>query len=201
MSAVAGDIRAVTAPKARAEGTAREAEDAELGRLFDEIGAGSRDALESLYRLMAGPVFGLAMWRAGSREDAADVVQETFLKVARVRDRLAEVRRPRVWLLTIAHRLAVDVTRGRSRHHPEPETVLELLVAPAHDPGRSVDAERASGLLADLPPKQREVVFLHHYQGLTFAAIGEVVGVPTFTAASRYRLGIATLRRALEVVS
>jgi len=173
-------------------------EEAILAALLSEIAAGSEDALARLYRLLAGAVFGLALWRSGCREDAADVVQETFLRVARERRRLGRVRRPRTWVLTIAHRLAVDAARRRTRFVPDTEPELVLVQAPPHDPGRSLDAARASALVAALPARQREVVYLHLFEGLTFAAIGDVTGVPTFTAASRYRLAIARLRRAME---
>ncbi len=172
-------------------------DDAVLAALLAEIAGGGVRALERLYRVLAGPVFALALWRTGCREEAADVLQETFLRVARHR-RLHEVRRPRVWMLTIAHRLAVDATRRRRRFVPDADAALVLVQAPAGDPGRGLDAARASALLAALPARQREVVFLHLYEGLTFAAIGDVTGVSTFTAASRYRLAIARLRRAME---
>ena len=60
-----------------------------------------------------------------------------------------------------------------------------------------MDADRATAALSQLPTAQREAVYLHHFAGLAFREIGRVTGVPTFTAASRYRLGIARLRRAL----
>jgi RNA polymerase sigma-70 factor (ECF subfamily) len=195
MSAMPLEVEPAAA--AAADGAAADDEGA-LAALLAKIAAGSEAALARLYRALAAPVFALALWRTGSRDDAAEVVQETFLRIARERDRLVRVRRPRVWVLTIAHRLAVDALRRRRRHAADPDAELALLAAPADDPGRDVDAARASALLATLPARQREVVCLHLFEGLTFAEVGRVAGVPTFTAASRYRLAIARLRRALE---
>jgi DNA-directed RNA polymerase specialized sigma24 family protein len=53
-------------------------------------------------------------------------------------------------------------------------------------------------MLAGLPLKQRETIYLRHFAGCTFADIGRIVGVPTFTASSRYRLGVHRLRRLME---
>jgi RNA polymerase sigma-70 factor (ECF subfamily) len=195
MSAMPLEVDPATA--AAADGAAA-AEEGALAALLAEVAAGSEAALAALYRALSAPVYALALWRTGSRDDAAEVVQETFLRVARERDRLVRVRRPRVWVLTIAHRLAVDALRRRRRHAADPGAELALLAAPAADPGRGVDAQRASALLAALPDRQREAVYLHLFEGLTFAEVGSVAGVPTFTAASRYRLAIARLRRALE---
>jgi RNA polymerase sigma-70 factor (ECF subfamily) len=72
---------------------------------------------------------------------------------------------------------------------------VPFLAAAESDRARAIDAARASSLLAQLPPAQRDVIFLRHFADCTFAVIGDITGVPTFTAASRYRLGIERLRR------
>ncbi|HNX49972.1 MAG TPA: RNA polymerase sigma factor [Thermoanaerobaculaceae bacterium] len=165
--------------------------------LFAELAAGHREALGRLYDLASGRLYGLALWRTGCPEDAAEVVQEVFVRMAEERERLAAVRDPRWWLLSVAHRLAVDVTRRRQRRPSEPIEDHPHLEAPASDRAREVDGQRAWELVAELSPKQREVIFLHHFEGMSHAEIGRSLGVPTFTAASRYRLGLAALRRLL----
>jgi len=166
--------------------------------LFSDLAAGSPEALAYLYDVAASRIFGLALWRTGCVDDAGDVVQDLFVRVASRRDRLRRVRDPRAWLLTVARRLAVDAVRRRKRHAAEPVEDCPFLEAPGGDAARGLDARRASALLAGLPAAQREAIYLHHHAGGTFAAIGDIVGVPTFTAASRYRLGIARLRRLME---
>jgi RNA polymerase sigma-70 factor (ECF subfamily) len=166
------------------------------GRPWDEIfldlARGKARALEEIYDAAAGRIFGLALWRTGSREDACDVVQEVFVRMAEQGERLRKVRNPRAWVLTVAHRVAVDATRRRRRS--ESLESCRFLESTQGDADRGLDAERASSLLAGLPPAQRETVYLRHFAGCTFSEIGAVTGVPTFTAASRYRLGIAKLR-------
>jgi RNA polymerase sigma-70 factor (ECF subfamily) len=172
------------------------------GEIFRDLAGGRAAALEEIYDAAAGAVFGLALWRTGSTEDARDVVQELFLRLAEQGKRLRGVKNPRAWLLTVAHRIAVDVTRRRGRSEPlEDCPFVEASpgeVGAALRTERAIDAEAACALLAVLPPAQRETVFLRHYADCTFAEIGQVTGVPTFTAASRYRLGIAKLRRLME---
>jgi RNA polymerase sigma-70 factor (ECF subfamily) len=166
------------------------------GRPWDEIfldlARGKARALEEIYEAAAGRIFGLALWRTGSREDACDVVQEVFLRLVEQGERLRKVRNPRAWILTVAHRVAVDATRRRKKS--ESLESCRFLESAQGDADRGLDADRASALLAGLPPAQRESVYLRHFAGCTFAEIGDVTGVPTFTAASRYRLGIAKLR-------
>jgi RNA polymerase sigma-70 factor (ECF subfamily) len=174
------------------------ADDAIWRRLFDDLAAERLAVLDELYDLAAGDVYRLALWRTGSVEDAEDVVQDVFIRLAEQRARLARVRQPRRWLLTVAHRCAVDCVRRRARREANRINEVPYLVAPSDDPGRAADARTVSRLVGLLPPAQREVVLLRHFADCTFAAIGRITRVPTFTAASRYRLAIGRLRRLLE---
>lgn len=163
-----------------------------LAELFIDIASGDVEALEELYDSTAGRIFGLALWRTGSREDASDVVQEVFVRVAEQGEKLRTVRQPRAWLFAVAHRVAVDATRRRRK--TEPLESCHFLEAPRTDADLAMDAGRANSLLAGLPPAQRVAVYLRHFADCTFAQIGRITGVPIFTAASRYRLGIGKLR-------
>jgi RNA polymerase sigma-70 factor (ECF subfamily) len=167
-------------------------------RVFDDLAAGRMGALDDLYDLAAADVYRLALWRTGDVMDAEDVVQNVFVKVAEQGCRLARVRQPRRWLLTVARRCAVDCVRRRARCDADELREAPYLVALSNDPGRSADARTVSRLVDRLPPPQREVVLLRLFADCTFAAIGRITRVPTFTAASRYRLAIARLRRLLE---
>lgn len=167
-------------------------------QLFGDIADRRPGALESLYDAVAPHLFGLAVCRTRNREDAADVVAEAFARVAQQGPRLRSVRDPRAWLLTVARRLTIDVVRERSRRAADPLEAASCIAAPAAEPGRRLDARRAARLLSLLPDHQREVIYLRHFADCTFAAIGKIVGIPTFTAASRYRLGLRRLRALME---
>ena len=165
-------------------------------RLFQLLAEGEIEVLASLYDLASDRLYGLALWHTGSREDARDVVQEVFVKLAEKKSQLRGVRRPRAWLLTVTHRAAVDVVRRRGRLRDDRLEDFPYLEAAVDDPGRAADAERLTRLVAALPPNQRDVLYLRHFAECSFAEIGRIVGVPLFTAASRYRLGLARIRAA-----
>ena len=65
---------------------------------FAELAGGRVEALEPLYDALAGEVHGIALWRTGSAADAADVLQEVFIKLALAGRRLAGVREPGLFL-------------------------------------------------------------------------------------------------------
>lgn len=170
------------------------AEEAALG-LLRRLAAGEREALGELYDHFADELFGFALWFTGSREEAADVVQEVFVRLLQRPERLARVSRPRAYLLRTARAAAVDRYR-RSRRHARGFALEEgLLVAPPTDPSRRLDAARLDRWLRKLPAEQRAAIYLRFYCDLTFAEIGRVQGVPMFTAASRCRLATRRLRR------
>ncbi len=183
-------------PPESAETTSRN--QASWRSLFDELAAGRNSALEALYDLAAPKLYGLALWRTASEEDAADVVQDVFVRVIEQGRRLVNVKNPKAWLLTVTHRAAVDVTRRRRRRSAEPLEQCSFLAADEEDSERMLDAARASELLAELPDLHRDVIYLRHFADCTFAEIGEIVGVPKFTAASRYRNGVSKLRQMME---
>ena len=166
--------------------------------LFADLAAGRLAALDELYDAAAPSLYGLALWRTGSEEDAADVVQDVFVRVAEQGSRLAMVRNPRAWLLTVARRAAVDVTRRRSRRAADSLDDYPFLTAADDHGERFLDAAQVSVLLSALPESSREVIYLKHFVGCTFAEIGDVVSVPKFTAASRYRNAIQKLRKLME---
>ena len=183
-----------------AEVSANHSDDAESHwlEIFRSLADGRLAALDELYDLAATDVYRLALWRTGSPEDAEDVVQDVFVRIAEQGRRLASVRHPRRWLLTVTHRVAIDLCRKRSRRDADPLDEIAYLEAVSEDPADALDARAASELVGRLPAKQREVLLLRHFAGCTFADIGRITGVPTFTAASRHWLAIAKLRRLLE---
>ncbi len=190
------------APQPLEGSPSRPAVDPSAGRfreLFDALAGGSVDALAPLYDLSAAELHGLALWRTGSREDADDVVQDLFCRLAEQPHRLRKVEHPRAFLLAMVHRLAIDRHRARRRRPESPLENALLVAAPEVDPSVAEDARRASRALAQLPSAQREALYLHQLCDLPYASVGRITGVPTFTAASRCRLGLRALRRLLEL--
>ncbi len=179
--------------------TKAEKRNLELGRMFGLLGPGRLAALEGVWQLCATDLHGLALWRTGSSQDAEDALQEVFIGLARAaeRGRLGTVRSPFAYLLRMVHSAAIDTLRQRRRHQGgEPQEPAGLVEAGQE---RTVEAHRLSRHLSRLPEGQRAVVYLRHFVELSFREIGGVMGIPTFTAASRYRLALRRLRRIMGV--
>ena len=162
------------------------------------LARGDTDALEGIYDRHAERLFAHALWVLGRRADAEDAVQTIFVKLAGMGAALLGIRRPGAYLQRMAHLEAIESHRRRGSRREEGDA--RELLALVGDPGSGHHAEAAllERRLARLDLVQREVVYLHLWAGLTFREIGAVTGVSTFTAASRYRLAIARLRRELD---
>jgi len=174
------------------EAGSRERDQASLRRLAE----GDVGALDTIWQDHADRAFRHALFVTGRREDAEDVVQSVFVRLAGLGADLLGVRDLGAYLGAMIHREAVGLSRRRKAGEDRADPDALLVVLP--DPEADADRRRAAALLATLPSEQREAVVLHLWSGMTFREIGRVTGVSTFTAASRYRLATRHLRRAIE---
>ncbi|MFL5339748.1 MAG: RNA polymerase sigma factor [Gemmataceae bacterium] len=155
------------------------------------LAGGDAAAFAELYDACADRLHHYLAVRLGSRHDADDVLQETFLRVARNARRLAAVENLTAYVFQIARNEAARFVGTRPRR--EELSADDLFEIAADDESREAADTVATGL-ARLNGDQREVVELKHFAGLTFREIGEVTGVPTQTAATRYRAALDRLR-------
>lgn len=152
--------------------------------------------IEDLYNKHADEVFGFALWLLGSRDEAAEVVQDSFVRLMISKRPLDTIRSPKAFLLRVARSAAVD--RIRKRRPQEPLVEDSLLTASNDNPEARARAAEVARALRSLPNKQREALYLRFFSGLTFAEIARVARIPTFTAASRCRLGLKNLQRRMN---
>ncbi|HEU4658024.1 MAG TPA: sigma-70 family RNA polymerase sigma factor [Capillimicrobium sp.] len=137
-----------------------------------------------------------AVWRVcvavAGRDEAEDAFQETWLSALRAYPRLGEGANVRAWLLTIAHRKAIDVHRGRARRPIVTDRLPEAAAPP--------EPERDDGLwdaVRELPPGQRAAITLRYAGDLRPVEVAEVLGISDDAVRRRIADGLKNLR--LEV--
>jgi RNA polymerase sigma factor (sigma-70 family) len=133
------------------------------------------------------------------RHDADDAFQETFLSALRAYERLTPDSNLRGWVLTIAHRKAMDVHRSRARN-PLPVAELEHHAGSRPGPGAAADEGDAWERVRALPPRQRAVLTLRHAGDLTYAEVAAVLGGTEDAARRAAADGLKTLRKELPDV-
>lgn len=167
--------------------------------------AGERPAFEQLYRWFERPVFTLALRMCGDREEAAEVLQDTMLKVL---NRVADFRGVGhggdgspfwAWLRQIAVNEALMRLRQRRGHGievaMEDESLLEDLAPP---PPAAADAAQLQRALAQLPAATRSVLWLYHAEGYTHEEIGALMQRTASFSKSQLARGSRRLRQLLE---
>jgi RNA polymerase sigma factor (sigma-70 family) len=124
--------------------------------------------------------------------DADDAWSETFLSALRAYPDLPADANVEAWLVTIAHRRAVDVGRARSRQAVPTDSLPERPASRADPATRNPDLWTA---LQRLPTKQRQALAYHHIAGLPFAEIAELLGNSPDAARRAAADGLKTLRK------
>ena len=127
--------------------------------------------------------------------DADDAWSETFLAAMRAYPDLPEGANVEAWLVTIAHRKAIDVTRAAARRAVPVAQAPDDAVAPAADSQRDGLDSDLAGAVARLPAKQRQAVAYHYLAGLPYADVAAILGGSTDAARRAAADGIAALRR------
>ena len=123
--------------------------------------------------------------------DADDAWSETFLAALRAYPQLPAGANVEAWLVTIAHRKAIDVTRSTARR------AVPVADPPEIEAGTDLPDLDLAAALAALPPKQRQAVAYHYLTGLPYAEIAEILGGSADAARRAAADGIAALRRTI----
>jgi RNA polymerase sigma-70 factor, ECF subfamily len=173
------------------------ASDAELLRRVAER---DREAFETLYGRYVRSVFGLALRRLGDRGHAEDAVQEAFTAVWRS----ASTYRPERgaaggWVYTVARNAIVDRLR---RNGLALDAELPELASPERGPAQRAEdsdvAWRVHRALEDLQPREREVIELAYWSGMSQSEVAQFLGLPLGTVKTRTRSALARLATVLE---
>jgi RNA polymerase sigma-70 factor (ECF subfamily) len=182
-------LAAVLRPKTRGD------DEALLGRVARQ----DRAALRTLYDRWASQSLAVALRVLGSRADAEEVIQETFVEVWR-RAAQFDVERGsgRSWVMAIARNRSIDRLRHRAAtarlsDHARDEDALPRPPTPLEDVEQREARDRVRAALMSLQPEQRRALELAYYEGLSQSEISEKLGEPLGTVKSRVRLAMEKL--------
>lgn len=185
--------------------SARVTESLELAALLRRCGRSDQSAFAELYDRTSSRVFGLVLRVLQDPGYAEETTQEVYLQIWRTAANFDPARGSAMtWLMTLAHRRAVDRVRAEQAH-----TLREAAYG-ARAGGEEFDevveeverrAEQRAVLagLAELTETQREAISLAYYGGRTYAEVAAHLGVGLPTVKSRIRDGLTRLKKSLGV--
>lgn len=164
--------------------------------LMAAVAIGDARALATLVERFAARIHAFLVHQTGSRDDADDLLQDTWVRVARGAPSFDVRRKTRPWIYGIAANLARDLRRRRavrsriaSQQRHEPAAAL---------PFRPLERIDLRDRVDRLPDRQREVLLLRFYDDLDEAEMAEALGIPRGTVKSRLHGAIRELRRIWE---
>ncbi|MER6297953.1 ECF RNA polymerase sigma factor SigK [Kitasatospora sp. NPDC001539] len=176
---------------------------ARLRALMARTAHADEPAFEDLYRATADTVHGLVLRVVRDHAQAEEVLQETFWQVWREAPRYRPERGEVLpWILTLAHRRAVDRVRSAQAAADRDRAVAVRAYAPVFDEVAdrvegNLDRDRVRRALAALSDVQRECLLLVYFGGCTQAQAAAVTGAPLGTVKTRIRDALSRLRRHL----
>jgi RNA polymerase sigma-70 factor, ECF subfamily len=170
----------------------------DLVSLMQLVQAGDDGAFAGLYDALAGVVFGTVRRVLRDPTMSEEVTQEVFVELWRTAARFDPERASvSTWAITIARRRAVDRVRREQSQRDRVERSGTQRPAQVDGPDdvvvASIEAERVTRAVAELPDEQRVVIEMAFLHGDSHGDIAERLGVPLGTVKGRVRLGLKKL--------
>jgi RNA polymerase sigma-70 factor (ECF subfamily) len=179
----------------------------ELAVLLRRSAAGDEAAFGELYDAVAARLYGLVRRVVRDPAQSEEVAQEALLEIWRQSARFDASRGSALgWMMTIAHRKAVDRVRSAEAASRRDETWQASSQDVEHDSTAEIavgrlDAERVRRALDALTPAQRGALELAYLSGYTHTEVATMLDLPLGTAKTRIRDGLIRLRDTLGVTS
>lgn len=173
--------------------------------LLVRTAAGDQSAFAALYDMLSPRAFGLILRVLVNRAQSEEVLQEVFLEVWQSAAAFAPNKgQGRSWILTIAHRRAVDRVRSAQASSDRDEKAgLREMNTPQQGVEEQVElrieGRRVSRAMDALPELQREALTLAYFGGYSQSEIAALVGSPLGTIKTRMRDGLTRLRQEMGV--
>lgn len=165
--------------------------------LISRVQAGERDAFRELLERHTPPLLATLRSAVG-RDQAREILQETWLRAWEGLGNLRDPARLRSWLLSIAlNQVRSGFRRPSDPTHVEPDTIARGEEEGADRLGRLEDLARLRMALAELPPRQREVVDLRVNHELSHGEIADLLGISEEASRANHYQGLRRLRARL----
>lgn len=175
-------------------------ENGDIYTLIEKIKKGDREAFMTVTSLYQKRVFLLAFSFFRNREDALDIVQETFLRFYQKVNMYRKGKNFRNWLLQIAKNLCIDYYRknfGKNRELREAKPLHEMNLAAQNEPDPHISSDIRgifSSCLERLAERQRMVFVMKHYNQLQYNEIAQVLDISLGTVKSLHFKAVHNLR-------
>jgi RNA polymerase sigma-70 factor (ECF subfamily) len=162
-------------------------------RIFTDIAAGDKRAFADLYNASSKAIYAYLMTYVKNPDDAADLMQDTYLKVRSAAGIYQAYGKPMAWLFTIARNLALMKLRQNAAH---PQEALDTAISAAQtDMKQAEDRLVLTAAMSILSEEDYRIVMLHAVAGLKHREIAELLGIGLSNTLNRYNRALKKLRK------
>jgi RNA polymerase sigma-70 factor (ECF subfamily) len=169
--------------------------------LVERIKQGDKEAFMRIVSSYQQRVFVLAYSMVREREDALDLVQETFMRIYEKIHTYRPGANFNAWLMQVARNISIDFLRRQKSRRKDSLDSLDAgrvdLQSRETDPSRFNPGDMIQKAVARLPEKQKLVFILHHYEELKYEEIARRLRISVGTVKSLHFKAIQKLRKAL----
>lgn len=171
--------------------------------LWSALQAGQTEALGQLYDRHASLVYGMSLKVLGNTQEAEDLTQDIFVKLAEQAAYDPKRGSLRTFLMILTRSRAMDRVRSRQSAHrskqrwqadysrPNPSFLID-------DVAEGEQSQQVKAALAQLSAQQQQILHLAYYEGFTQSAIAQRLNAPLGTVKARARRGLLKLRKILQ---
>lgn len=142
-----------------------------LNSLLCEVAAGYTDSLDGIYLLAGKRMYAAAYALCGNRQEAEDIVSDSFVKIARFAKKYDGVGDPLGWILKIVRNTALDFLRKRKRRAEVGEENFYYLTDDNYSPEKREDALLLEQALKKLDGRERRIIYLKYFSEMTVREI------------------------------
>ena len=173
-----------------------------LVRALARIAQGDRQAFAGFYQKTHRAVFGMCLHLLRDRDEACDVLQETYIQVwHHAGEYHCDRGSVQTWMMSIGRYRCLDALRRR-RHEADYDSVSDRQESntpgPMDNVGNQLDRQRLNHCLKDLDERYRSSIEMAYFRGFTHQELAVAMGEPLGTTKSWIRRGLDVLRRCLD---
>ena len=171
---------------------------ADLDSLLYGISNGDKKCLEQLYQVTHTSVYSFALSVLKNHHDAEDVLHDCYVAVWNGAESYVSRGKPMAWILTITKNLCLMKLRSTKRKETVSPEELEETLRHEGFSGMKEDEIFLKGAMSALGEEERQIVILHAVAGMRHREIAGLLKMPLATELSKYRRGLAKLKKILE---
>ena len=169
--------------------------------LFEKIAAGDDDAFAELYYATYQKVYGFLLSLTKNKEDAEDLMQNTYIKIRNGAHLYKKQGTPMTWICTVAKNQFLDFVRKENKHKTIDITEVQNYVSEGIADSVAETVENKMILAAAmtvLDEQERTIFMLHLVNGLKHREIAELFGLPQNTVITKYNRALKKMKDHLE---